>query len=339
MAYDSTEDTCKHIERVQDLIDVIVINLFHRSNKHDRSKLLPPEKPIFDEYTPKLKDSTYGSDEYKSYLANMQEALQHHYAHNSHHPEFVEVNEQWRDIEGFEGYYEVSDRGRVRSVDRVVPRQGLTKSLTCKEQIRKPFVTPKGYERLQLTKNGSAKNFFVHILVAKAFITNPEDKPEVNHKNGIKADNRYSNLEWVTSSENQIHAYDNGLKESTVKYVVTCTELDITTFGCNKMERVLRERGYERAESAAIWRCINEGGSHLDLNFTSQNIDEYNYTHSPVNGMSLLDLIEMLADWKAATERHANGDIRKSIDINTERFKLSPQLADILRNTVRELGW
>lgn len=93
MTYDSTADTKAHINRVQVHIAHMQANLDERSNLHDRSKLQEPEKSVFDEYTPKLKDSTYGSEEYKSFLAGMKPALDHHYAVNDHHP----------DVRGIEG--------------------------------------------------------------------------------------------------------------------------------------------------------------------------------------------------------------------------------------------
>lgn len=85
--YDSTVDTLKHIKRVAQLLTEAASELIRRANVHDNSKLEAPEKEIFDEMTPKLKGSTYGSDEYKGFLLEMQEALNHHYAKNSHHPE------------------------------------------------------------------------------------------------------------------------------------------------------------------------------------------------------------------------------------------------------------
>lgn len=150
MNYDSTQDTNKHISRVRLLLAQMTSNLETRASDHDKSKLEEPEKSMYDEYTPLLRNLTYGSDEYKQCLANMGEALQHHYKENSHHPEHSE--------------------------------------------------------------------------------------------NGI-------------------------------------------------------------------------------------------------NGMSLLDIIEMLADWKAASMRHANGDMGKSMEINRKRFGISDQLYEIIQNTVKELGW
>lgn len=148
--YDSTEDTQAHIEEVQRRLGPIVADLAHRRAIHDQSKLQSPEKELYDEFTPRLRDLTYGSDEYKACLKGMGPALQHHYANNSHHPEH----------------------------------------------------------------------------------------------------------------------YPNG-----------------------------------------------------------------------INGMSLLDLIEMLADWKAASMRHADGDMQASLNINRGRFGMSDQLFEIFQNTARYMGW
>lgn len=148
--YDSRPDTELHIGRVQALMGQIVGLLNDRMLVHDASKLLEPEKSGFDEWTPRLRVLTYGSDEYKAALVGLGEALAHHYAHNRHHPEY-------------------------------------------------------------------------------------------------------------------------------------------------------HERG--------------------------------------VDNMTLLDLVEMFADWKAATERHENGDLARSIEINRNRFGINPQLARIFDNTQRELGW
>lgn len=148
--FDSTADTLKHIKRVSQLLNEAAIELIKRGGKHDDSKLQEPEKSDFDRLTPLLKSLTYGSDEYKASLLELQGALKHHYANNSHHPEH----------------------------------------------------------------------------------------------------------------------YDNG-----------------------------------------------------------------------IDGMDLFDLMEMILDWKAATERTKDGDISKSIQINAVRFKMTDQLVSIFNNTSRKLGW
>lgn len=88
--YDSKADTLLHIKRVSELMTCASIELIKRANVHDNSKLESPEKELFDEFTPKLKGCTYGSDEYKEYLKELKVALDHHYKNNSHHPEHYE---------------------------------------------------------------------------------------------------------------------------------------------------------------------------------------------------------------------------------------------------------
>jgi hypothetical protein len=96
--YDSYKDTQEHIRLVQNYLLLIAKELIDRSLVHDKSKLEPPEKSIFDEVTPKLKGLTYGSEEYKASLKEMGGALQHHYRYNSHHPEHYENGIDGMDI-------------------------------------------------------------------------------------------------------------------------------------------------------------------------------------------------------------------------------------------------
>lgn len=328
--------TYQHIDKIRELLRVFASELLARGETHDRSKLAPEESRVFAEYTPKLKTSTYMSEEYKSFLAGMKPALDHHYANNRHHPEFFEFLVAWRPVRGFEGVYEVGSNGALRSVDREVAREGSQGSLTKKGQFLSPQVTPKGYLRIQLQDGEKWKNAMVHRLVAEAFVENPDGKPEVNHKNGIKWDNHPENLEWVTSSENQVHAYDTGLKKPAAKYVVTCEELDLTTIGCEKMAAAVRECGYERVTAAGIWNAVHRDGTHFDLHFTATLLKEH--TYSGVSGMNLVDLLEMWIDWYASSMRHADGDMGKSIDLNEKRFGLDPQLVAIFKNTLRDFN-
>lgn len=90
MNYDSKQDTLLHIKRVAQLLTEAAAELIRRANVHDNSKLNSPEKEFFDEYTPKLAGCTYGSDEYKLFLKELKVGLDHHYANNSHHPEYYE---------------------------------------------------------------------------------------------------------------------------------------------------------------------------------------------------------------------------------------------------------
>lgn len=89
--YDSRSDTLLHKEKVKNYMKMAGNELIHRGIVHDNTKLETPEKEIFDEYTPKLKESTYGSEEYKKFLKEMKVALDHHYEYNDHHPEYFDI--------------------------------------------------------------------------------------------------------------------------------------------------------------------------------------------------------------------------------------------------------
>ena len=88
--YDSSKDTVKHINVVRKYLNAIINSINHKWQYHDFTKLFEPEKSIFDKVTPKLKELTYGSEEYNNQLKEMQVALDHHYKNNSHHPEHYE---------------------------------------------------------------------------------------------------------------------------------------------------------------------------------------------------------------------------------------------------------
>lgn len=107
--------------------------------------------------------------------------------------------EIWRNIEGYEGLYQISNIGRVRSLDREV-RNGNGKRI-IKGQILKS-ITKRGYITVTFYRDNKCKNYCVHRLVAEAFIPNPENKPQIDHINTIRDDNRVVNLRWVTRKEN-----------------------------------------------------------------------------------------------------------------------------------------
>ena len=119
------------------------------------------------------------------------------------------MKEVWKDIEDYEGYYQVSSRGRVRSVDRIVVSK-TGKKIPYKGKIR-TLQNKRGYLQVCLNKAGDSSWFIVHRLVAKAFIPNTNNFPQVNHIDGNKTNNNCLNLEWVTAKDNIRHAYDNDL--------------------------------------------------------------------------------------------------------------------------------
>jgi len=111
------------------------------------------------------------------------------------------MKEIWKDIAGYEGLYQVSNHGNIRSHKRR-PNTLLKQSPTnC------------GYMKVELYKNANGKMYYVHRLVAQAFLPNPQGKSEINHIDGIKTNNNVSNLEWASRSENQLHAINQGLRE------------------------------------------------------------------------------------------------------------------------------
>lgn len=112
--------------------------------------------------------------------------------------------EEWRDVVGYSGYYQVSSLGRVRSLPRTVPRS-YRGALPIKGRIMKPY-DAKGYGRIQLHTEGKGKKKLVHVLVAEAFCHKRSGKTEVNHKDGVISNNAADNLEWVTQLENANHA-------------------------------------------------------------------------------------------------------------------------------------
>lgn len=109
------------------------------------------------------------------------------------------------DLNGFEGIYKVSDKGDVCSLDRI-SNNGLGSDRKLKGKIIAQWNNHRGYALVTLHKNSKKVSIPVHILVAKSFIDNPENKPEVNHKDGNKLNNHYTNLEWATRLENQQHS-------------------------------------------------------------------------------------------------------------------------------------
>lgn len=116
--------------------------------------------------------------------------------------------EIWKDIPGYEGVYQASTLGRIRSLDRTIIRSASKRrgphEAKLKGQVIKPVLRKDGYAVVPLGKKSPCTR--VHQIVAKTFIPNPENKPEVNHIDGKKSNNAVTNLEWCTTSENQLHS-------------------------------------------------------------------------------------------------------------------------------------
>ena len=113
------------------------------------------------------------------------------------------MQEVWKDIKGYEGLYQVSNLGNIKS--------------SSSSQNLNPSLHSGGYLKIELYKNGKGKYFYVHRIVAEAFIRNQEAKAQVNHIDGNKKHNSVDNLEWATPSENISHAFKIGLLQSPMK--------------------------------------------------------------------------------------------------------------------------
>lgn len=120
------------------------------------------------------------------------------------------VNEKWLPILGYEGLYEVSDLGRVRSVDRRVAYKTTGGTMLRRGQLIEGVPDKKGYRHLVLCKNGKQRTVFTSRLVAQTFVPNPSNFPDVHHKDFNKSNNSANNLEWVTHQQNIGHSVIEG---------------------------------------------------------------------------------------------------------------------------------
>lgn len=124
--------------------------------------------------------------------------------------------EEWRDINGFEGIYQVSNHGRIRSLDRVSLRKD-GRTVITKGKLIKPCMNKKdGYLHLILHKYGVMATCYVHRLVALHFVPNPLNLDTVNHKDFNKENNNAENLEWCTQKENVLHSSERMKKEKKI---------------------------------------------------------------------------------------------------------------------------
>jgi hypothetical protein len=128
---------------------------------------------------------------------------------------------KWKNVVGYEGYYQVSDSGKVRSLTRY-DRVGRLKIGVIKRTV----IQNSGYKIVNLKVDGKQNNHLVHRLVATAFVSNPENKKFINHIDGNKLNNEVSNLEWCTRSENMKHANEIGLTDIVNRKEVKVTTID-----------------------------------------------------------------------------------------------------------------
>lgn len=184
--------------------------------------------------------------------------------------EFIEevgwVTEEWKDcifinerkeICDFTGLYKVSNFGRVKTLGNG------NSNVSTKERIMSQSLMKRygyGYLLINFSKNSIKYTLRVHILIAQAFIPNPKNKPQVNHKKGIKTDNRISQLEWATASENGLHAYKNGFSKPNKSRLGTTGKLSPRSKAINQftLDRIFiktHESMCEAQRETGIWQA------------------------------------------------------------------------------------
>lgn len=187
------------------------------------------------------------------------------------------INEIWKDIAGYEGLYQVSNLGKVKSLPRKL-WNGRASYLT-NEKVLKTIKDKNGYENVALYKNKKAKVCKVHRLVAIAFIPNPENKPEVDHINTITNDNMVENLRWVTRSENM----QNPITRERRKKVVFSEESK------KKISNSLKVRGVFSGKNNPNYKgfvCIFPNGKITEPMLLNEIIDTIGLTRGIVDNLT-----------------------------------------------------
>ena len=168
----------------------------------------------------------------------------------------------WKEIKGYENLYEVNENGIIKSIPHL-RKNGVNGSYINKGRIMKQRINTSGYLVLRLSKNGVVKNEFVHVIVAKAFIPNPHNLPQVNHKDENKLNNNVDNLEWCDNKYNQIYSFRKPV-------------LEIDEEGNKKVYRSLSEFEELGIHYQYIQRSIKLKKAYKGKNYYFISIEEYN---------------------------------------------------------------
>ncbi len=170
------------------------------------------------------------------------------------------VAEEWRSVEGYEGAYEVSNFGRVRSLTRMVASKAGSRRL-LRGRVLRLGVDSNGYLHFSARLDGTCRTVKVHQLVARTFVAGASDGKQVNHKDGVKANNASSNLEWVSASENILHAVRTGLR------VAVCGEQQpaakLSEAQVLEIRRIAREGQYSQKKIARMFGVCQMTISHI----------------------------------------------------------------------------
>ena len=187
------------------------------------------------------------------------------------------IEEEWKDIKNYEGLYKISNMGTIYKYPHsTVYISGEERSY--EEKILRPSISDNGYKKVILNKDKIKRNFNLHRLIAEHFIPNPDNKPEVNHIDGNKLNNNLSNLEWVTTSENALHAVDIGYREISgyTKYKVA---QNVRKFNKEEIENIkqLHTDGVSKAKIAKQFGCHYSTIDNIIKGVTYSNIDLNEY--------------------------------------------------------------
>lgn len=165
---------------------------------------------------------------------------------------FFMGREIWKEVIGYEGLYQISNRGNVKSLERI-----NNYGRPVKEKILKPNLSKVGYFTIRLSKNGRSRARYIHRLIAIYFIANPSNKKYINHKNGVKTDNRIKNLEWCTNQENSIHAAKLGLNKYKGGNDIPCIQINLNGVIIKKHSSRKKASLKTNIHSGSISDCIN----------------------------------------------------------------------------------
>lgn len=173
--------------------------------------------------------------------------------------EKVSVKEVWKDIHNYEGCYQISSFGRVKSLDRTNSR-----GRKLNKRLMRSSLDSYGYRHINLYKNGTIQNFTIHRLVARTFIENLENKEQINHKDGDKQNNNVVNLEWATSSENIRHSFDK-LNRPRLRGVSNAAS-KLTEARVKEIKRLLTLGNLTQKEIGAMFGVTHSNISAIKLN-------------------------------------------------------------------------
>jgi hypothetical protein len=246
------------------------------------------------------------------------------------------VEEEWRSVAGFESFYEVSNHGRVRSLPRRVERVGTRNGVLLTGRVRKLATNHMGYRTTNLRGGGRFQHFLIQRLVAVTFLPNPDNKEFVNHKDGDKANNVVTNLEWVTRAENNVHAYDNGMRKGANAHIYQSLLLGLTTFGSGAMARELRRRGYRDSQTDAVYHCVKAGCRHLGLIIRRSPLSEWR--GRSVLGIDITRLIDLLVLWRGKDREEDVRNTIRFIEGQQGQFGLTDEGKSLLTDVVREFA-